>query len=335
MNERAEAVLNEQAPFPGLDQRMSTLWERLAVVARSKLPVLLLGETGSGKEVAAEWVFTSSGRGERLLKVNCAGLSESLVESELFGHVRGAFTGAHAPHTGIFEAAHGGTLFLDEVGELPLPTQAKLLRVLESGEVVRLGSTQARRVDVRIVAATHRDLPERIARGLFREDLYFRLNGVSALIPPLRERSVEVLPLAQFFTERCARGLGLVPPVLDKAAQEALIAYHWPGNVRELRNVIERGVVLCQAGTIKVEHLELSIHARPPEGPPSSAQALPHTPNGIRAQWQRFERELIEDALGQAEGNQTRAAKLLGISRRTLTNKLNTYGMPRPRKSAS
>jgi two-component system, NtrC family, response regulator AtoC len=334
MNKDAELCPNAlQSPFPSIDRRMSMLWERLAIVARSRLPIMLLGETGSGKEIAAEWVFASSGRGDVLLKVNCASLSESLVESELFGHERGAFTGAHAARAGIFEAADGGTLFLDEVGELPLATQAKLLRVLESGEVMRLGSTQARRVDVRIVSATHRDLPSQIARGSFREDLYFRLNGVCAHIPPLRERPLEVLPLARLFVERCARANGLPIPALAECARSALSRYHWPGNVRELRNVVERGVALCQTGSIGVEHLELCVADSDPTRSPTSERASDQRPSGIRAQWQRFEREQIEEALDQMQGNQTRAAKLLGISRRTLTNKLNMYGLPRPRKS--
>jgi DNA-binding NtrC family response regulator len=311
---------------------MNALWERLAVVARTKLPILILGETGSGKEIAAEWVFSSSGRGQRLLKISCASLSESVVESELFGHVRGAFTGAHAAHAGIFEAANGGTLFLDEIGELPLSTQAKLLRVLESGEVVRLGSTQPLRVDVRIVSATHRDLAERTAAGLFRKDLFFRLNGVSVRLPPLRERPSEVLALARMFAERCARNNDLPVPEIGPHVEHALLAHDWPGNVRELRHVIERGVALCQEGRLSVEHLELT----PRSVTSSVVVPAPACGSGaIRAEWQRFERAQIIDALEQAAGNQTRAAQRLGISRRTLTNKLNMYGLPRPRKSSS
>jgi DNA-binding NtrC family response regulator len=281
--------------------------------------------------LAAEWVFQASDRGQRVLKINCASLSESVIESELFGHERGAYTGAHAARAGIFETVDGGSLFLDEVGELPLSTQAKLLRVLELGELVRLGGTTPRKVDVRIVSATHRNLPERIASGLFRQDLYFRLNGVSVCIPPLRARPMEILPLARLFVEKCAHGSRLPATMIAPEAEQALLQHTWPGNIRELRNVIERAVALCHDGCVLPEHLELP---QPQECSDAarSAEQTPSRPPNMRSVCQSFEREQIRAALEQTSGNQTQAALLLGISRRALTNKLNVHGLPRPRK---
>jgi transcriptional regulator with GAF, ATPase, and Fis domain len=313
---------------------MASIWRRLEMVAKTPLPVLIVGETGAGKELAADWLFSCSGRGLRLLKVNCAGLSESLVESELFGHVRGAFTGAHAARTGLFEAADGGSLFLDEVGELPLATQAKLLRALESGEVTRLGSNEARKVDVRIVAATHRDLPSRIRAGAFREDLYFRLNGLSIRIPPLRERRGEIVPLARGFIERFSARVARPAPTLALCAETALRAHPWPGNVRELRHTLERCVALLDsdAGCILAEHLEL--HDQTPETRVSTPEQTGRT-STLRTEWLKLERAEIMSALEQCGGNQKCAAELLGISRRSLTNKLNAHSVPRPRKRSA
>jgi DNA-binding NtrC family response regulator len=270
------------------------------------------------------------------VRVNCASLSESMVESELFGHERGAFTGAVADREGYFAAAHGGTLLLDEVGELSLQVQAKLLRVLETGEIVRVGSTQPRRVDVRLVAATHRDLPALVARGEFREDLYFRLDGLRVTIPSLRERPSEILPLAQLFLRRSARQLGRPGAfILGDAAASLLERHAWPGNVRELRNAIARAVALCQGGVIQPEHFAFGV-ARASSSPVAPEAAAPAVPTGdagdMRGELRAFEHARILAALARAGGNQTRAAGLLGVSRRTLTNKLNAYGIERPRK---
>ncbi|WP_437626122.1 sigma-54 interaction domain-containing protein [Sorangium sp. So ce1151] len=310
--------------FLALDPEMRRLRDALETVAPTPLPVLILGETGTGKEVVAEWIAGMSGHArDRFVKVNCASLSESLVESELFGHERGAFTGAVAPREGLFEAAHEGTLFLDEVGELSPRTQAKLLRTLEYGEIVRVGSTRPRRVDVRVIAATHRDLEQMVRDGDFRQDLYFRLNAVTLRIPPLRARITEILPLAELFAARLARRLERPAPRLAPEATAALLAHTWPGNIRELRHVIERAVVMSKGGPILASHLML-------EAPRVHAEVA-----GIRGDVRSFERDRIVAALDQTRQNQTRAAELLGVSRRTLTNKLNAYGIARPRKKVA
>ncbi|KYF68711.1 sigma-54 interaction domain-containing protein [Sorangium cellulosum] len=309
--------------FLALDPEMRRLRDALETVAPTPLPVLILGETGTGKEVVGEWIAGMSRHArDRFVKVNCASLSETLVESELFGHERGAFTGAVAPREGLFEAAHEGTLFLDEVGELSPRTQAKLLRTLEYGEIVRVGSTRPRRVDVRVIAATHRDLEQMVAEGEFRQDLYFRLNAVTLRIPPLRARTCEILPLAELFAARLSRRLERPAPRLTPAATSALLAHPWPGNIRELRHVIERAVVMAKGGPIQADHLMLVA-------PRAQADA------GIRGDVRSFERDRILAALDRTRQNQTRAAELLGVSRRTLTNKLNAYGIARPRKKAA
>ncbi len=321
-----------------VDEEMQRVFQLLKQVAPTDLPVLILGETGSGKEGAAEWLHAHSGRtGGRFVTVNCASLSESVLESELFGHERGAFTGALAAREGLFEAADGGTLLLDEIGEFSLRAQAKLLRVLETGEIVRVGSTQPRRVDVRLVAATHRDLPELVRQGAFREDLYFRLSGITLTIAPLRERRSEILPLALLFLRRVARAMKRPVWTLAECAESALVAHAWPGNVRELRNAVTRAAALCTGPALRAEHFALGGaslgRSRPPAppGPPATADAASTT---VRRELQIFERERIMAALEKTDGNQTRAAELLGLSRRTLTNKLNAHAIERPRKGS-
>jgi transcriptional regulator with GAF, ATPase, and Fis domain len=328
-----------------LDPRMKEVFTLLTQVAPTNLPVLVLGETGSGKEGAAEWLHTKSGRqSTRFVRLNCASLSETVLESELFGHERGAFTGAAGAHEGLFEAADGGTLLLDEIGELGLRAQAKLLRVLETGEIVRVGSTRPRRVDVRIVAATHRDLAAMVQRGEFREDLYYRLSGVTVTLPPLRERPSEIVPLATLFLARAARTMNRAPWMLHPDTAAALLEHPWPGNVRELRNVVTRAAALCSEMTLRPEHLVFGPKSLPhlvsvPQTAPSSTRIV-EAPSSeptmdVRCEVRAFERERIVAALRKTGGNQTEAAKLLGVSRRTLTNKLNAHGLPRPRKGAS
>ena len=353
-----------------LDPTMQRLYALLDVIAPSPLNVLVLGETGTGKEVFAEAIHNGSARAQApLLRINCAALSGSLLESELFGHEKGAFTGAAGAKAGLFESAHGGTVFLDEVGELPPDTQAKLLRVIERGEVMRLGSVQPRRVDIRYVAATNRDLQQLIAENRFRSDLFFRLNGFSVTLPPLRKRRREVVPLARFFLDRVAQGR---PYTLGPNAEAALENFPWPGNVRELKNVVERAIVLAGAGgRIEPMHLQLpdaqtghdsSQHNHEIFGPndtipPTPYGGVPHVgnwqppmqamppigstpgfgvpavnPNDLRAQRESWERQQIMGALERTSGNQKEAAVLLGVSRRTLINKIETYGIARPRK---
>jgi two-component system response regulator AtoC len=312
-----------------VDATMQGLYALLDVIAPSSLNVLVLGETGTGKEVFTEAIHNGSARARGpLLRINCAGLSGSLLESELFGHEKGSFTGATSAKAGLFEAADGGTLFLDEVGELPLDTQSKLLRVVERGEVTRLGSVTPRRVDVRYVAATNRDLQQLIAEQRFRSDLFFRLNGFSMTLPPLRKRKKEIVPLARFFLGRVAlRGQYILTPL----AEQALENHPWPGNVRELKNVVERALVLCgPLARIDVEHLHLPDAALRQEHSYDAGSAT--NAGDLKARRESWEHGQILGALTESKGNQRKAAKLLGISRRTLINKIEAYGIARPRK---
>ena len=330
------------------DPAMKRLYEMLDVVAPTGLSVLVLGETGVGKEVFAEALHRRSSRvGAPFLKLNCAALPESILEAELFGYEKGAFTGANQTKVGLFEAADGGTLFLDEVGEMAPSTQTKVLRALESGEVMRLGSSTTRKVDVRFISAANRDLRKLVSSGGFRADLFFRLNGITMTLPPLRRRADDVLPLAEVFIDRAARKLGKPPPRISDEARSALTAHPWPGNVRELRNVIERAVVLSQGERLEPSHLllhegeleagaESSSRMTSLPGPVSDEHVTMPIPVGpatpeLKGKVEEFERAQILEALTKTTGNQTRAAKLLGIARRTLIKKMVRYGIERPR----
>jgi transcriptional regulator with PAS, ATPase and Fis domain len=306
------------------DPAMQRVYALLDVVAPSPLSVLILGETGVGKEVFAEAIHRRSKRRDRnLLKLNCAALPESILEAELFGYEKGAFTGATSAKQGLFEAANGGTVMLDEIGDLPLLTQAKLLRVLETGEVLRVGSVKTTTVDVRFVSATNVDLEARVAEGKFRSDLYFRLDGISIVLPPLRDRPADVLPLAEMFAARVAQQLARPTPKLAAASATLLESHAWPGNVRELRNVMERAVVLC-AGASTIEPMHLTSLA--------SSSAAPSSSSSLKGDLAAIERDRILRTLDEVGGNQTRAAKLLGISRHALLDRLDRYGIARPRK---
>jgi DNA-binding NtrC family response regulator len=307
-------------------QKVHALAERAAA---GTINVLITGETGVGKELLAEMVHRASPRRDGpYVCLNCAALSETLLESELFGHERGAFTGAVAAKPGLLETAAGGTLFLDEVGELPLATQAKLLRVIETREVARLGSVRPRRIDVRFIAATNRDLEAEVGRGSFRQDLYFRLNGITLTIPPLRTRQGEIAYLAETFARQICRDLGRPPPVLPSQVLVLLEAYAWPGNIRELKNVVERAVLLSPGPIIGREHLPIEKMS------PGAAKAAPSHP--IKVDTQKVaaptERDKIIAALSACAGNQSRAADMLGMPRRTFVNKLDVYNIPRPKK---
>ena len=289
-------------------------------LAKSPLSVLILGETGAGKEVLAETIHRASGRSGPLCRINCAALSEALLESELFGHEKGAFTGATSARVGLLEASDGGTVFLDEVGELSERTQAKLLRAVEAKEIIRVGSTRALRFDARFVAATHRELSEAVRGGRFRADLYFRLAGVTLRIPPLRERRAAVGALALRFLDDAAARAGRAPATLSLEALAALQTYAFPGNVRELKSVVERAEVLARGGTILSKHLGLVPSPVAPSSPAAPIVAGPDD-----------ERDAIVRALEQHAGNQTRAAETLGISRTTLVQRLRLFGIRRPR----
>ena len=340
-----EAAAHEKAivACPAM-QRIYQMAER---AAGSTIGVLLLGETGAGKEILADWIHGRSQRaGRPFLRLNCAALPENLLESELFGYEKGAFTGAVRAKPGLIEAAEGGTVFLDEVAEMPLSVQAKLLRAIEARQVSRLGSVRTLDVDVRFIAATNRDLDRETQRGTFREDLFYRLNGFAIAVPPLRERVEEIEPLARHFILQACKQAGLAAvPTLSAETKRCLLAYRWPGNLRELRNTMERAVLLCAGGAITLDHLPLEkMTAKVAAAAPPAAGAEMRTdpraapapeaagPPAAEGPDRQAERERVIEALAKCGGNQTRAAKLLGISRRTLTTRLNALGLPRPRK---
>lgn len=284
--------------------------ELVRKVAATNATVLVTGESGTGKEILARLIHDNSPRAERVfVAINCAALSPTLIESELFGHEKGAFTGAAVQHSGRFERAHGGTLFLDEIGELDANLQTKLLRVLQERTFERVGGTRQITVDVRVVAATNRDLKAQVREGKFRQDLYYRISAFPIEVPPLRDRGSDVVKLARFFLGRAARDMGRPTPGLSTEAEAALMSYAWPGNVRELENMMERAAIL--AGS-QVERGDLAITDDAPSRP---------------VRFSDIERKAIEDALADNSGNRTRAAKQLGISLRTLQYRLKEYGL--------
>jgi sigma-54-specific transcriptional regulator len=332
---RAKALLFE-------DARSRELLERIRRIAPSDATVLVIGETGTGKEIVARHLHELSPRAARpFVAVNCGAFTETLLEAELFGHEKGAFTGAVGGKPGWFEAAEGGTLFLDEIGDLPPGAQVKLLRVLQEREVVRLGSRQAIPIDVRLVAATNVDLQRAVAAGRFREDLYYRLKVAVVGIPPLRERPGDILPLARYFLERYGQRLGSSACLLTPAAAQALLSHAWPGNIRELENVIHSALLVCQSDRIEPEHLGLSAPAADVVAEPASAP----TAALERALVALFERELPElherinavlmrSAYEFCHRNQLQTARLLGISRNIVRARLIAIGElpanPRP-----
>jgi two-component system response regulator AtoC len=293
-------------------------------VARHPSTVLITGESGTGKELIARLIHQSSPRADHaFVAVNCGAIPDTLLESELFGHVRGSFTGASTDKPGLFEEAENGTLFLDEIGELPLPLQVKLLRVLQEGEVRRVGANSSRKVDVRVVAATNRDLAADASAGRFREDLYYRVNVVGVRLPPLRERREDIPELAHHFVRRHGARLGFQTASIDAAGMRLLAEHSWPGNVRELENVIERALVLSGGEPIGVEHLTDLVHRprRPAEA--SSAEG----DLSVKRRTEELERRLIRRALERTRGNRTRAARLLDLSHRALLYKIRDYGL--------
>ena len=315
MNSLNRNLLGESPEF-------SALLRSAQVVAATDVTVLVLGESGTGKERLAESIHAHSNRREgTFVAINCAALPETLAESELFGHRKGAFTGAVNHNSGRIRAAHGGTLFLDEVGELPLSIQAKLLRFLESGEVQGVGETASERVDVRIVAATHRDLYTLVQEGRFREDLYYRLNVVPLELPALRERTGDVRLLLKHLSRSLAAQHGLETPRFSRKTLEALEQYRWPGNVRELRNFCERMVVLFGGRTVEPGNLPREM--REPAQETGGLFQLPE--GGIRLD--ELEQQMIRQALSKTRGNRSRAARLLGLTRDTLLYRLKKYAI--------
>ncbi len=291
-------------------------------VAPTDLPVLLLGESGTGKDLLANAIHANSNRaGKRFVAINCAGLSETLLEDELFGHVKGAFTGAAGDRPGRFEHADGGTLFLDEVGDMPLAMQAKLLRVLENGEVVRVGSNEPIKVNVRLLSATNTDLGARVAEKEFREDLYFRIKGVTIDVPPLRQHREDIPVLIDHFIRVTNEAHGTNVKGVTPEARRVLMAYPWPGNVRQLRNVVENMVVLSPGEKLGVDDLPDEIH----QAPEQMANAQLGQLAGISIE--EAEKELIRNTLKMVGGNREQAAGILGIGERTLYRKIKEYGL--------
>ena len=298
-------------------------------VAKSNSTVLIRGETGTGKELIAGAIHRNSLRASRnFVKVNCAALQENLLESELFGHEKGAFTGADRQRIGRFEQADGGSLFLDEIGDMSASTQAKILRVLQEHEFERLGGTRTIKVDVRLVAATNRDLPEMVGRGAFREDLYYRLNVVTIAMPPLRERKDDIVPLATWFIKRFSNELKKKLEGFDPDAQKMLMRYNWPGNIRELENAVERAALLAEGLTIRAEDLRLGDVSSGSPNEPSMAVKIP--PTGIALE--EIERQALVEALKMSNWVQKDAAELLAISPRVMNYKIKTLGIEMPRR---
>jgi DNA-binding NtrC family response regulator len=315
----------------GESPQMKEVFRTIEKVARSNATVLVLGETGVGKELVAEALHRNSSRSDRpFVKMNCAALHESLLESELFGHERGAFTGADRQRTGRFELANEGTLFLDEIGNMTASTQAKVLRVLQEREFERLGGSRTVKVDVRLVAATNKNLEEAIQRGEFREDLYYRLNVVSVSVPPLRERKEDIVPLASHFIDRFAKELKKDVRGLEPAAVRALKRHTWPGNIRELENTIERAVLMAEGRFLQEEDMNLATTGRNAADNVASLN-LRLPPTGIALD--ELERQAILEALRISNWVQKDAAKFLGISSRVMNYKVAKYEIKNTRWS--
>ncbi|MBL8793272.1 MAG: sigma-54-dependent Fis family transcriptional regulator, partial [Planctomycetia bacterium] len=333
------AILNGHTPtdgpplaatYVGSSAVVQKLLQLVKKVAQSPSAVLLRGESGTGKELLARALHEHSPRaGKAFVKVHCAALSAGLLESELFGHVKGAYTGAHRDKVGRFELANGGTLFLDEIGDISLEVQTKLLRVLQEMTFERVGSSEPVQVDVRVVAATHQDLEELIRQGKFREDLFYRLNVISIPVPPLRERREDIPELALHFLRLYAQRAGQTVNQMDDDALAALKGHPWPGNIRQLENVIERAVVVADGPTITLQDLsaEVAIGLDGAGKPTPRTRPTPMSGRSRREERDRREKEELVRALAQASGNKAEAARALGVARSTLLSKLKKFGL--------
>lgn len=313
---------------------MKKILNDVSQVAKSNASVFINGESGTGKEVIAQAIHDQSLRANRpFIKVNCAAVPETLIESEFFGHEKGAFTGANARRLGRFELANSGTLLLDEITEIPLPLQAKLLRVIQEQEFERVGGTKPVKVDVRLISTTNRDIKEAISHKVIREDLYYRLNVVPIYIPPLRERREDILPLADYFLEKMSQENHREKKVLTSDAQKKLLAYAWPGNIRELANIIERAVVMDNCPNLTPDHLFIDggslqpplLNSLPSQNPIPVSTSTSTLPLGITLH--ELEKRLIIETLQAQHNNRTRTAEILGISIRTLRNKIHEYNL--------
>ena len=334
--EDKEIDKDTESGIVGSSKVMQEVFKTVAKVARSSITVLITGESGTGKEVIARAIHRYSDRKNKpFVAVNCAALPANLLEAELFGYEKGAFTGAVSSKKGLFEQANGGTIFLDEIGELPLPLQAKLLRVLQEKEVRPIGSERSKKVDVRVIAATNRNLEEEVKKGTFREDLYFRLNIVKIKLPPLRERKEDIIPLAHHFIKRFSKEFKLSPKELSADAVEFLLSYHFPGNVRELENMILRAMILSPSNLITAEDLKRQAYQEPP-----SLESLirefvfrvfsveqKEENNLYEIVVKAAEKAVISEVLKRCNFNQVKAAKLLGIHRNTLRKKIKELGI--------
>jgi DNA-binding NtrC family response regulator len=307
--------------IPGANPLMQAVYQVLRRVSPTTINVLVEGESGTGKELLARAIHLNSPRrANPFIPINCAGLSETLLESELFGHVKGAFTGAASDRKGLFEVADKGTLFLDEIGDMPMPMQAKLLRVLEDGVIIPVGSTTRVKIDVRIISATNHDLIRLIEEKKFRQDLYFRIKGVSVSIPPLRARREDIPGLVAFFLEEACDQLGLPQLSISQQALGALVSYDWPGNIRQLKNTVRTMAVMCDGDVIDLRDIPLEL--RPTR---RLAGAAAETGDGMTLG--DLERSAIAETLSKTEGNREKAAKILGIGERTLYRKIKEYNL--------
>jgi two-component system, NtrC family, nitrogen regulation response regulator NtrX len=326
-NRALRAHVDRRLTMVGESYVMTQLREQVSMAAPTNGRVLIYGENGTGKELVARSIHAlSRRRGGPFVEVNCAAIPEELIESELFGHMKGAFTGALADRRGKFELADGGTLFLDEIGDMSLKTQAKVLRALQEQVVEPVGGATSVRVDVRVLAATNKDLPTEIRFGRFREDLYFRLNVIPIFVPPLRDRSDDILLLAEHFMTDLAREYGRRPKRLDAGAAAGLRSYRWPGNVRELRNVIERLMIMVPGETITLTDLSFL------EGAVGAAVAVPGSIAPLHEARDQFEKDYILKALAAQQGNISRTAEALGVERSNLYRKMRSFGIAPARK---
>jgi Nif-specific regulatory protein len=296
------------------------VYEQVAQVATTNTTVLIRGESGTGKELIAHAIHYNSLRAKKpFVKVSCAALPESLIEAELFGHEKGAFTGAEARKKGRFELAEGGTLFLDEIGDVNLSTQVKLLRVLQEREFERVGGTETIKVNVRLIAATNKDMEVALAEGSFREDLYYRLNVFTIFVPPLRDRKADLLLLADHFLEKFSREHGKSIKRISTPAIDMLVSYHWPGNVREMENALERSVLMCEGQVVHAHHLPPSLQTAEASGTVTRVSLA----DAVVA----YEKDLIQDALKTTRGNRAKAARLLDATERILNYKIRKYAV--------
>ncbi len=331
-NRRLKEEMLKECSFASMissNRQMLEIFSLIRKVCDFKTTVLILGESGTGKELIARALhFNSKRRNAPFVAVNCGAIPENLLESELFGHVKGAFTDASSDKAGLFEQADGGTLFLDEIGEMPLALQVKLLRVLQEGEIRRVGGGVSKKVDVRVISATSKNLEQEVAQGRFREDLYFRLNVLSVALPPLRERIEDIPLLVDHFLEKYGAELAKEGMRCSPETMKVLMSYPWPGNIRELENSIQRGLLLCEGDTLEAQCLPDRVRQSPAAGAARETALFPAEETlSIKRVSEQLEREMIRKALEKTSGNRTHAARLLEISHRSLLYKLKEYGI--------